>query len=376
MEPMKLLMEEGAPTPFDLPQELSRLYGGSFGLDAPSLSANFVSSVDGVVALPGVPQSSMLISGRSEADRFVMGLLRASADAVLIGAGTLRAAPKSLWTPDFIYPDVAAAFGDLRKRLGRTPSPQLAIVTASGELDPAHPAIRAGALILTTDEGAGGLRKETYGSSQIVALAERGPLDTTDVVEHLRTMGHQTILTEGGPTLIGGLLDAGLLGELFLTVSPVLAGRAKDEQRPGLVDGIDLLPDRGAWSSLLSVRSRADHLFLRYRLVPGGSTRNRFRYRGNRRRHQGARAEGGSPLSCVISPLPATRSRRTSSACSSARFSASRIASSPNGSWGGTGVPIGAPYSEVASSTSASPRNRSSFRPAFSHASDRRPSDG
>lgn len=122
---------------------------------------------------------------------------------------------------------------------------------------------------LTTDEGGGGLRKETYASSQIVALAERGPLDTTDVVEHLRTIGHQTILTEGGPTLIGGLLGAGLLCELFLTVSPVLAGRSKDEQRPGLVDGIDLLPDRGAWSSLLSVRSHADHLFLRYRLVPG-----------------------------------------------------------------------------------------------------------
>ncbi|HYU63230.1 MAG TPA: dihydrofolate reductase family protein, partial [Verrucomicrobiae bacterium] len=54
--------------------------------------ANFVSSIDGIVALEaGTAPSGGIISGRNEADRFVMGLLRAFADAVLVGAGTVRA---------------------------------------------------------------------------------------------------------------------------------------------------------------------------------------------------------------------------------------------------------------------------------------------
>src|SRR5205814_8393664 len=54
------------------------------------VAANFVESLDGVVALPEARgESGGVVSGGSEADRFIMGLLRACADAVLIGAGTL-----------------------------------------------------------------------------------------------------------------------------------------------------------------------------------------------------------------------------------------------------------------------------------------------
>src|SRR6185312_8908767 len=85
------------------------------------VAANFVESADGVVALPEARgESGGVVSGGSEADRFIMGLLRACADAVLIGAGTLRAAPGDLWTADAIFPGAAGLYarvGKLRPRL-------------------------------------------------------------------------------------------------------------------------------------------------------------------------------------------------------------------------------------------------------------------
>ena len=81
------------------------------------------------------------------------------------------------------------------------------------------------------------------------------------------------MLTEGGPRLLGQLVADGLLDELFLTVFPVLAGRA-DTSRPGLVAARELLPGRTELAELLSVRQRGSYLFLRYRLgrkEPAGS---------------------------------------------------------------------------------------------------------
>ncbi|TME87430.1 MAG: hypothetical protein E6I43_03265, partial [Chloroflexi bacterium] len=72
--------------------ELAELYDGGLAIPEGHVYANFVSSIDGIVALEaGTAPSGGIISGRNEADRFVMGLLRAFADAVLVGAGTVRA---------------------------------------------------------------------------------------------------------------------------------------------------------------------------------------------------------------------------------------------------------------------------------------------
>ena len=120
--PLELLYEASGLPSFDLPEELHDRYGGSLGFDEPRLVANFVSSVDGVVAAPPIIQSSKLISGRNDSDRFVMGLLRACADAIVIGSGTLQGSPRSLWTPDGPYPATAEAFAGLRRR--RAPRPR------------------------------------------------------------------------------------------------------------------------------------------------------------------------------------------------------------------------------------------------------------
>ena len=148
---------------FDLPDDLRERYGGSFGVGRPRLIANFVSTIDGVVAIPSLPRSSQLIADGDDDDRFVMALLRAVSDAIVIGSGTLHASPNSLWTPSRPYPAAQASFADLRRRLKLSESPDLVVLTGSGDLDVSHPALESGALVLTTDGGASKLRRAAAG---------------------------------------------------------------------------------------------------------------------------------------------------------------------------------------------------------------------
>lgn len=267
LTPFDLLVEAGRTPAFDLPESLSRLYGGRLGFRSPRLYANFVSSLDGVVDLdlPGVSSGSV-ISGGSLADRFVMGLLRACADAVLIGAGTLRADPEHLWTPQHVHPAATADFAELRRRLGRASDPKLVVVTSTGDLDVHHPALRQGAIILTTTNGASRLAPRLPQQSTVLSLSDDASLRPEQIVGALTTQGHLTTLCEGGSHLIGPLLAAGLVDELFLTLSPVMAGRGQLSHRLGLVEGVELLPAHGLWANLISLRRHGAHLFLRYEL--------------------------------------------------------------------------------------------------------------
>jgi riboflavin biosynthesis pyrimidine reductase len=260
-EPLELLYEPAGLPAYDLPAELAALYGGSLGFEEPRLLVNFVSAIDGVVAMPGVPGAVKAIRGDSEPDPFVMGLLRASADALLMGAGTFRASREERWVAESIYPPAAAGFAELRRRLGRSSPPELAVVSASGRLDPTHPALEHGVLVLTTAAGEAALRGRLPSASAVVSL---GPsIDVRDAVAVLAARGHRLLLSEGGPTLAGSLADAGLIDELFLTLAPVLAGR-NGGARLSLVEGVELLPGRRVEGRLLGIRRGGSHLFLRY----------------------------------------------------------------------------------------------------------------
>jgi riboflavin biosynthesis pyrimidine reductase len=266
VNPLELLYEvEGLPA-FDLPEELESLYGGLFGLEPPLLYANFVQTLDGIVAIRSEPRSNRLISGGSETDRFVMGLLRAAADCVLVGSGTLHGSPKALWTPEKAHPPAAGLFADLRERLGLAPEPLLAVMTASGALDPKHPALEHGALVLTTPRGAERSRRELPETVEIVTLDGETAVDPGEGVAALRERGHRSICSEAGPHVFGCLVAAALVDELFLTVSPLLAGRSDLGRRLGLVEATELLPERREPARLLSIRRDGGHLFLRYGL--------------------------------------------------------------------------------------------------------------
>jgi riboflavin biosynthesis pyrimidine reductase len=265
----ELLFErDGLPT-FELPAEVARSYSGTFGVRRPSLFANFVTSVDGVVALDGAGESGHVISGESAADRFVMGLLRACASAVVVGAGTLRASPKHSWTPAKIFAPAAADFAELRRALGLSEQPRLVVVTASGDLDPSSPALRD-ALVATTPDAGARLRSVLPQTTRIVAFPRSGArsdsMNLRPLVELLHAEGHELLLTEGGPSLVGQLLAENLLDELFLTVSPRLFGRHPANARKPLVDGVDL---GGKALGLSSARRHGSHLFLRYGVTLG-----------------------------------------------------------------------------------------------------------
>lgn len=225
--------------------------------------SNFVSSIDGVVALGEGTSAGSTISAKNPADRFLMALLRACADAVLVGAGTLRATPGHLWTPAHVFPSLAESFAALRRALGRAPEPKLVLVTGRGDVDASHVAVEHGALVVTTAAGAANLEGRLPASSELVVVGEGDSVDLTEALAELRRRGLAVVLTEGGPHVMGELIDRELLDEAFLTVSPVVAGRGH-ERRMGMVEGEELLPDRGAWSRLLSARRHGDYLFLRY----------------------------------------------------------------------------------------------------------------
>ncbi len=247
-----------------MPAELERIYG-RLGFAERVVYSNFVESMDGVATLGSTPSAGSAISGRNLADRFLMALLRAFADAVLIGAGTLHATPGHHWTPEHVYPDLGEAFAGLRLNLGRKPRPRLVLLTAGGDVAVSHPAVIAGATIVTTAAGAARLKARLPDSCDVVEIGAGGPIDMASAIDALRERGHDAILTEGGPHVMGGLVGRDLLDEAFVTISPVIAGRDGDA-RLGMVAGVELLPGRGLWAKLISARRHGDFVFLRYGL--------------------------------------------------------------------------------------------------------------
>ena len=244
---------------------MGEIYDGGLSIREGAVYANFVSSIDGIVALEGgAAASGGVISGRNETDRFVMGLLRAFADAVLVGAGTVRAeGGKALWTPDYIFPGAGEAFAALRRSLKRDTTPRLVIVTARGDLDPSQRALQVGALVLTTKAAAEQLRKALPGANEVRGVSDGDSIGVDQIFATLKAEGHETILTEGGPHLFGQLVAANRVDELFLTVSPKLVGQ--QGQSFGLIRGVDFGRTLKG-GRLLSVRLADSYLFLRYQL--------------------------------------------------------------------------------------------------------------
>ena len=253
IEPFRVLSEDEDLPRWDVPAQLSELYGGAIGLAEPCVIANFVESLDGVVSVPRLPRSHAILGDESEADRFILALLRACADVVLVGSGTLLASPEGTWRIDRAYPPAAEALAELRARRGRPEQPLVAVITAGGSFDPAHPVHEAGTLVLTTEDAAPRLREAVPDASEVVAVNDGDSVDLAVAVGLLHDRGCS-------------LLALRLVDELFLTVSPVLAGRAADTPRLGLVEGVELIPETRVAGRLRSVRTHGSHLFLRYAL--------------------------------------------------------------------------------------------------------------
>ena len=173
-----------------LPPELAALYGSlQFPPHSgkPYIIGNFVTTLDGVVALnEGGHKGGGDISGFNEHDRMVMGVLRAVADAVVVGAGTLRDAPGHLWTAEHIYPPLAKAYQSLRANLGKSEPPLNVIVTARGEVDLHWSVFQSGevpVLIVTTPAGLQRIQEQTLPRSvQVAAIQSAGSISAHAVL--------------------------------------------------------------------------------------------------------------------------------------------------------------------------------------------------
>jgi riboflavin biosynthesis pyrimidine reductase len=285
MEPIRTLYEREPVELSTLPAILAANYGGGFVLpeqeerERPYVIANFVETLDGIVSYNAPGQTGGgPISGGNVQDKLVMGLLRASADAVIIGSSSLRHDANHPRIPAYIAPAFAAEYETLRTQRGRKERLPISVVmTASGDIDfndrTFHtPGLRV--IIATTERGHTYLAQQVLPDMTEVRVveasgkgAEGGEVSPAAVLALLaRDYEVRVVLYEGGPTLLASFLSEGVVDELFLTLSPQIAGREVGLHRLALVEGHAFTPTDALWSQLLSVKLAGSHLLLRYRI--------------------------------------------------------------------------------------------------------------
>jgi riboflavin biosynthesis pyrimidine reductase len=274
LAPLDTLFETKHGRALRLTPNLRRLYGNFRISQAHSrqhVFSNFVSTLDGVVSLRvRGHDGGGDISGFSIQDRMVMGLLRAIADVVIVGAGTLEADPQHAWTPGGICPDLTDDYQALRMALRKPAVPLNVVVSGSGRIDLRLPVFTSGrvqTLVVTTTAGAKHLvRQKTPAGLKIHAIPRcRALIPPSSILDAVgRSNPGKRILIEGGPRLLGEFYAQRLVDEQFLTLAPQIAGREDGDGRLSLVMGQVFPPGGTRWATLTDVRRGAGHLFLRY----------------------------------------------------------------------------------------------------------------
>ena len=215
-----------------------------------------VASADGAASLDG---RSGGLSGAG--DRMVFTILRSLADLVLVGAGTARA--------ERYRPAQATELWQQLRPAG-LPQPAIAVVTARLTVDPDSQLITGAAAdaqtIVVTTADAPRDRKAAIAKRARVIEAGHHQVDVAAAVTALRSLGYARILCEGGPTLLGQLAAAGLIDELCLTTSPLLAngksGRIVSQSPAGTPAAA--APDVTTRLSLAHLLTDENFLFSRY----------------------------------------------------------------------------------------------------------------
>jgi riboflavin biosynthesis pyrimidine reductase len=236
--------------------------------------ANFAATIDGVASLAsaGVASGGQ-ITGFLAHDRLFMGVLRAAADAVVVGAGTLRAVPRHVWTAEHLYPPAAAEFAELRRRLRKRTAPWTVVVTAAGRVDPNYAPFTSGetrVILATTPQGKRRLARRRWPDPvEILAFPGGRTVSPAHLLTALRRRGvRDRVVVEGGPHLFGSFLEERCVDDLFQTIAPQVAGR-DPPRRPGLAAGRPFAPADPRWAALTGVRRAQDFLFLRWKFPKG-----------------------------------------------------------------------------------------------------------
>lgn len=183
----------------------------------PWVMANMVAGLDGSASVGGRVGE---LSGPT--DRRLFRLLRSLADIVLVGAETVR-------TENYGRVTLPPELVSRRREAGQAPVPRLAVVTRSMRLDPGarlfegDPETRP---FILTSRGADPSRRSALSTVADIVEAGDDGVDLGEALEQLGQGGASTVLCEGGPAVLGQLVERGLLDELCLTVAPVMGGDA------------------------------------------------------------------------------------------------------------------------------------------------------
>jgi len=241
-----------APASLTVPEALAAArLGADAPPDRPFLYLTMVATVDGRAAIEGRTQAL-----GDEADLETLLELRALADAVLIGTGTLRAEGYARL--------VGAPERRARRRAAGRAADPAAVLLSRGLDVPWDAGLFAApeqpVLVYTGADG--GPPAGLAAPVEVVRLPDPSP---AAALRDLRARGVRALLGEGGPTLNRALLAAGLVDELFLTIAPLLTA---DQRAPAIVAGGPLgapVPLALRW-----VLRHGDELLLRYTVLRRG----------------------------------------------------------------------------------------------------------
>jgi riboflavin-specific deaminase-like protein len=235
---------EGGP-PASVAELLAELRPRERAGDArPYVYVNMVSTVDGRATLDGRSEGL-----GDESDLAVLLELRTLADAVLIGAGTLRAEGYDRLVGD-------AGRRARRRAAGQEEDPTAVIVSRGLEVPWDAGLFAAPEQPVLVYTGAAGEAPDTAAPVELVRLGEA---TLANALADLRARGVRALLCEGGPTLNRALLSAGLVDELFVTVAPLVVG---GDTEPAIVSGPSLAAP--AQLELRWALRHGEQLMLRY----------------------------------------------------------------------------------------------------------------
>ncbi len=234
--------------PVDAPTMVAQLdlHGARAG-DRPYTVVNFISSVDGRAAFDGRSRAFA-----DPGDRAIFHGLRERVDAVLAGTGTLREEQYGRIIPD-------AERRARRVAAGLAAEPLAVVISRSGEIPIEIPLFAEPDAAIVAFTGRAPDLHGVAADVRVEPLAD-GPEALPDAMGRLsRDYGIRTLLCEGGPTLFAALLHAGLVDELFLTLSPSLTG---GDSGPSITAGPPLTAL--APLELRGLLGHGDTLYLRY----------------------------------------------------------------------------------------------------------------
>jgi len=217
--------------------------------DRPYVVVNMVSSIDGATAIDGVTKAL-----GSPTDRVIFLHLRDVADAILVGAATVRA---ERYGPARPTPDIQ----EQRRRAGQAARPPIVAVSRSIDFQWETPFFTDAdpRPILVVPADADPQKLQRARASADVITAGDGGVDLVAGLRQLRQRGIDVLLSEGGPSLNSQLLESGLVDELCLTVAPTVTGGSR---RRGIFAG----PGDGSTQSLTvgHILEEDSFLYLRY----------------------------------------------------------------------------------------------------------------